>query len=687
MLAKTYLGLNKKRAVDYDSVLSIINSKQNQVLRGRVYKNSLCLLKNDEKLLPFKDIQRAKFLIINLSSKKLPVLSKTLKNYSKQIIWKTSEKHVQSDFQTRTILLTDNTTKRQTLKKIQNQLKTTDVLINFGPASDIRYADSLKSIIQAFGASPSEQKYIAESLFGGIALNGKYRFPHSNFSGKKQLTTKKTRVAECLPEEVNIDGNKLAFIDSIAKSGISLRAYPGCQIVVLKNGYDIYNKSFGYQSYARRRKVSKSDVYDLASVTKVAATTTAMMKMYDKGKIRLDDKLGKFFRDTKIDYSNIKPDTLINIDTLIIAEIKDFNRLLQHQDTLHLNDSLLIAYDTIFITATPKNNIFKVKIQDLLLHKSGITPVLPILPYLMYKKFIYDSLEVIEKRYKAKNIPNSFNSDTSLSHSLPKFNIKDSIKNLYAEYYSPHFIKDTAECRIAENFYFKSNYFDTLWKNTKRLPVYSRKIYQYSDINMILLQQVIDSVNNRNMNDYLRQNIYLPMGLNSMGFKPYKSGNKNRIVPTENDKYWREQLLRGDVHDPSAAMLGGISGNAGLFSNAYDLALLGQMWLNKGTYGGKFYLSSSTIKLFTGPQKDSHRGLGFDKASLRGINAPEAPYSTFGHTGFTGTCIWVDPENEIVFVFLSNRVHPNQKNWRINRYDIRENIHSVIYQAMKAYKD
>ncbi len=403
------------------------------------------------------------------------------------------------------------------------------------------------------------------------------------------------------------------------------------------------------------------------------------MRMYDKGRLRLSDKLGKFFRNTKIDYSNIEADTIINIDTLMFAEIKDFKKLLKYQDTLHINDSMFIAYDSLIVTATPNNNIFKVRIKDILLHKSGITPTLPILPYLLYKKNYYDSLELIKQRFYEKLKTDTINYNPNI-----QYDVRGGLNELFNEYYTRHFIKDSAQTKIADNLYFQNRYFDTLWNDTKRLRVYSRKIYQYSDINMILLQMEIASINRRSLDKYLNYNIYRPMGLTTMCYKPVRYFSSSLITPTENDRYWREQILRGNVHDPSAAMLGGISGNAGLFSNAYDLAILGQMWLNKGTYGGVRYISASTINKFTGFQEDSHRGLGFDKPTKKSIIGDGAPSESYGHTGFTGTCIWVDPVNEIVFVFLSNRVYPNQKNWRINTYKIRQKIHTVVYDAMNA---
>jgi CubicO group peptidase (beta-lactamase class C family) len=164
---------------------------------------------------------------------------------------------------------------------------------------------------------------------------------------------------------------------------------------------------------------------------------------------------------------------------------------------------------------------------------------------------------------------------------------------------------------------------------------------------------------------------------------PLKYFTTANIAPTEEDKFWRAQVLQGDVHDPSAAMLGGISGNAGLFSTAHDLGILGQMFLNGGTYGGEYFLKKSTIDLFSAFQEGTHRGLGFDKANPKSVTGKGVPVETYGHTGFTGTCMWIDPVNNIVYVFLSNRVYPNQKNWRINTYKIREKIQTEVYNSLE----
>ncbi len=687
LLAKTWTDFNNNKRILYPEVDSLFKNPFSIIAENSVFKNSIALLKNDKEEIPFKNLRNARFNLLVIGKNDLPKFKQTFNSYyyAKSLFANISDKNFRKKIQQfkkkNNLIIALNKTEIDSdlIAMIFEDNKKSVVLLNFGEPNNLNYVDSISSFIQIPGNSVAEQKYAAEALFGGTGVNGKFPCTYEKYTLPDTfLTSKKIRVSECLPEEVGLNSKILSKIDSIAKDGIRRGAFPGCQVVVLKNGCNVYEKSFGFHTYSKTRRVKNTDLYDLASVTKIAATTTAAMKLYSQGRLRLNDKLGRFFRDTEIDYSNIKPDTIINIDTLKYKEVADFKKILRYQDTLRINDSMFIAYDSLIVTVSPKNNIFKVKIRDLLLHKSGITPTLPILPYVIFKKNFYDSLEINKQRFYE-----DLKNDTTIENKNIEFNPRREIQKIYDTYFTKHYIKDSAEIRIADGFYFKNNWFDTLWRDTKRLRVYSRKIYQYSDINMILLQSAIDTLNRRSMNSYMRNTFYLPMGLQTMCYKPYKYFSRRRIVPTENDKYWREQLLRGSVHDPSAAMLGGISGNAGLFSDAYDLAVLGQMWLNGGTYGGMRFISESVVKKFTGFQEDSHRGLGFDKPHKKAIIAKDAPPQSFGHTGFTGTCIWVDPVNDIVFVFLSNRVNPSAKNWRINTLKIRQKMHQVVYDAMK----
>jgi CubicO group peptidase (beta-lactamase class C family) len=192
------------------------------------------------------------------------------------------------------------------------------------------------------------------------------------------------------------------------------------------------------------------------------------------------------------------------------------------------------------------------------------------------------------------------------------------------------------------------------------------------------------------LDQYVRKNFYSKLGLETTGFKPRDRFAVNRIIPTEEEKYFRKQLLWGDVHDEGASMFGGVAGHAGLFSDAYDLAMLYQMLLNGGELNGERIFNEETIKLFTAyHSKDSRRAYGFDKPEKDNVTRKE-PYpsllaspQTFGHTGFTGTCVWVDPKYDLVYIFLSNRVNPSRNNPAFAQLSVRGKIQDTIIEAIK----
>jgi len=214
--------------------------------------------------------------------------------------------------------------------------------------------------------------------------------------------------------------------------------------------------------------------------------------------------------------------------------------------------------------------------------------------------------------------------------------------------------------------------------------------YVYSDNDFILLGKIVEQISGMTLDQYVQKTFYNPLGMATTGFKPWQRFGMERVVPTEEEKHFRRQLLRGYVHDEGAAMFGGVSGHAGLFSNAYDLSMLYQMLLNGGELNGQRFLKKETIDLFTKYGSDiSRRGLGFDKPEKDNATRKE-PYpsklaspATYGHTGFTGTCVWVDPEADLVYVFLSNRVYNTRNNNLLGQMGIRGKIQDAIYNALK----
>ncbi|MBD8487911.1 serine hydrolase [Echinicola sp. CAU 1574] len=243
--------------------------------------------------------------------------------------------------------------------------------------------------------------------------------------------------------------------------------------------------------------------------------------------------------------------------------------------------------------------------------------------------------------------------------------------------------------KVADSVYIHRNYADKIYKEIMKSPVSDEKKYVYSDLSFILAPKVVEAITGQDFVSYLKENIYDHLGASTLTFNPYKYYPEERIVPTEYDSLFRKQMLAGTVHDEGAAMLGGVSGHAGLFGDTNDLAKLMQLYLNAGTYAGETLIKGNTVSDFGECQfcPDNYRALGFDRPSKpgnpNGNSAASAPASSFGHTGFTGTYAWIDPENQLVYIFLSNRVHPTRENTKLYKLNTRTNVMEVVYQAMK----
>ncbi len=394
------------------------------------------------------------------------------------------------------------------------------------------------------------------------------------------------------PVRVGLDNDKLNAIDSIATNAIRKGATPGCVVLVAKDGKIAYYKAFGYVNYDSTERVTIETVYDMASVTKICATTLAIMKLFEQGKIDLDKKLGDYVT---------------------------------------------------FVKGSDKENLL---IKDILLHQAGLSPFIP------------------------------FYKETIDSTGIPKAKIYAAVKN------------DSFPIRVAENLFLRNDWNDTMYHRILQSPLTAAGKYVYSDNDFIFLGRIVEALSGMGLDKFVRKEFYQPLVLSSAGFKPREYMAVNKIAPTEQEPLFRRQLLRGHVHDPGAAMFGGVAGHAGLFSNAYDLAVIMQLLMNGGLFNGKRYLEKETIDIFTAYQSNiSRRGLGFDKPEKDNATRRE-PYpcfsaspATFGHTGFTGTCVWADPKYQLIYIFLSNRITPNGENTKLSTMNVRPSIHEAIYKA------
>lgn len=468
------------------------------------------------------------------------------------------------------------------------------VLVNFRRIENLALLDSSLAVVHSFEAGESLQEAAAQLLWGGIPASGRLPFTVNRFFVKGQgMELPRLRLRYGLPQQADIAPERLVGIDAIVGTAIDEGAFPGCQVVVVKNGTVVYDKAFGYHTYGREQPVRREDLYDVASITKVAATTMVAMKLYEEDLISLNGKLRSQM-------------------------------------------------------SMPRNSLLRnLTVRKLMAHQSGLQPHMPVVPYLLYR-----DMENTDCR----------------------------------RYFCDH-PSDTFAIQVAENFYFDKRYYNKIFKDVHRLRPRNR--YRYSDVNFILLQKLMEEKTGLPLDSLAYNNFYSPMGLQRTGFRPLLHRDSSQVVPTQLDRRWRHQLIHGYVHDETAALLGGVAGNAGLFSNAEGLAVLFQMLLNGGAYGGERYFQPETVEYFTSARHGNHRGLGFDKPTKEKIKEGFFPeqisMEAFGHTGFTGGSAWADPEAGLAFIFLSNRIFPDANNRRIFQKRVRERIYQVIYDALDTY--
>lgn len=481
----------------------------------------------------------------------------------------------------------------------------------------VRHAST---VILAHADEDYVQRHVADLFLGNAYADGRLSIPLAGlFKAGDGLTVDPDTPRRYDPEDVGMNASILANIDSIAEEGIRLGAYPGCHVMILREGLPVYNKCFGNYTYEGGMPVKENSLYDLASLTKVTATLLAVMKLYDEGKFGLTDRVS---------------------DYLPILKKTDKSRL---------------------------------TIQDLLFHESGLPAYLPFYEEAIDMKSCNGAL---------------FRKKPDKTHTLKL------AENMYAcpdFRYNPQWVSNTPSAdyplQVSDSLFLNKEFCREVVKQIVETPLKGRS-YRYSCLNFMLLKEMVEKITGTSMDVYLDSVFYAPMGLRHTAFLPLRKFKKEQIVPSVKDDLLRGGPLQGFVQDEAAAFMGGVSGNAGLFSTAHDVARIAQMWLDKGICGDRRYLSRATCELFTTlKSRNSRRGLGFDKPDVENPEnspcTPEAPASVFGHTGYTGTCVWVDPDNELVFVFLSNRTYPSALGTNnLVKYNIRTRMQQTMYQSI-----
>ncbi|MFS2187661.1 serine hydrolase domain-containing protein [Mucilaginibacter sp. Mucisp84] len=567
------------------------------IAEERLVGNSTVLLNNASYLVPLQKLEDLKIASVHFNNQYAAVFDSLLNKYNQVQLFDGAAywgnktlANLTSDLKFyNTIIVQVNDADLSNPDVIDfistNQKNKNIIVAAFGSGSLLGKLDVITApVIWTERVSEVSAMYSAEAIFGGVSISQKLAKSYSAvYKTGMGFATEKTRLQYTVPEEAGINAANLQGIDKIAQEAIREHATPGCVVLVAKDGKVIFNKAYGYHTYDNVIPDKLTDIFDLASMTKVSATTMETMQLTDQGKLSLEKTLGDY------------------------------------------------------IPLARKSNKNDIRIREVLLHQAGLIPDI-------------QSFEKVK--------PTDHSTDSSAAYPT----------------------------KVSDHYYLRKDYYkDVMLPDMLNSPLKTRGQYVYSDVSMLFMQEVVENITAVPLNVYVQQHFYAPLGMQTAGFLPLYRFTPDRIIPTENDKEYRMSLLDGYVHDPTAALLGGVAGHAGLFGSANDVAILYQMVLNKGSYGGAQYFKPEVVDLFTSKQSPvSRRGLGFDRwdpIAERHYPSKLASDQAFGHTGFTGTCIWVDPKYNLVYVFLSNRVNPSVSS-KLGSLNIRPRIQDVVYEAI-----
>ncbi len=624
LAAKYWAGLNHWHPMDTNNLIHDLNLPLANVLNRKLIKASLTVLRDSNEIIPIKNLGQQHIATLAIGSVSQTSFQKRLGDYTRttDFYWTQNGKVPDSVLLERmkayNLVIVGLTHLSQHpgknfgitpemldfLHKVMASHKT--IVTIFGNPFSLNRMPGIEKadgLVLTYEDSPLFQDLAAQLIFGAIGSHGTLPVRLDHFPIHYSIFTPSAyRLAYTIPEEEGMNSDYLKKkIDSIVQAGLDAKAYPGCEVLVARNGAVIFHKTYGYHTYYDRVKVSNKDLYDFASVTKVIASTTAIMKLYDQGLLKLDVPFYTYWPAFK--HSNKKEMTL----------------------------------------------------REVLAHQAGLQAWIP-----YWKKTVKTN-----GKYKRR----IFRRDSSSRFDVP----------------------------VIEDLFMNKNYRKTMYREIKKSPVSAKKKYLYSGLSFYLYPQIVKNLSGEDFETFLKKNFYQPLGAYTLTFDPYQFFPLQDIAPTEIDTFFRKKAIHGYVHDEGAAMMGGISGNAGLFGTANDLAKMAQMYLQMGYYGGKRYISDTTMKEFTRyqyPDNGNRRGLGFDKPGIGNDTLPEnVSYPTrgasplsFGHSGYTGTFFWDDPKENLMYVFLSNRVYPTRYNTKLYDMNIRTNILQVLYDSMKKDK-
>ena len=639
---KYALDLTSRQHVNTSHLADDVNSQWSGVLRRQLIAGSITVIKNNDNILPIHNLQSRHIAVATIGNENgtASKFTRRCADYAQVKRFdldksgtaaRLAEELHEGHFNTIIVEVAgDSEDNRAALNAIVKKCKNVVVVLTCKPYEIQNYGTAIthkhvKAVVLTYENSTLTEDYAAQTIFGGNAASG--NLPISlTFKGKKTrydaghgIHYAANRLGYSIPAEVGLDNRLTAQIDSVCRLGVQQHAFPGCQVIVARHGKVIYKNSFGAIDYNNPNKVDDNTLFGLASVSKATGTISGVMKAFDDGKFRLDDKASQY-----------------------IPGLRDGDK----QD---------------------------ITFRDLLYHETGMPASLNMWNMMMDPNTFNGTL--ITGAEDATHNIKIMNGSWGHKDAKLRTDILSRVKT------------DKFNIAIADGLWGGRVTYDSIMNRIYHAKL-GKKRYLYSCCNFCLLADAVQRMTHSPLNYYVNNYIFAPLGAYHTMYRPLSKYSRDEIAYTEKDTYLRRQHIHGYVHDELAAFSGGVQGNAGLFSNANDLAKLLQMWLNGGTYGGVRLLKASTVETFTTQKSpNSHRGLGFDKPVVGNPSASstcaEATPETYGHTGFTGTCFWVDPKNDMFYIFLSNRVSPTRNNPNFGRISARSHIQSLIYRAIR----
>ena len=644
--AKYWFGLDRTKRVDISNLYNDLNQPASELAGRKITRASLTLLENRNNLLPLEKPDTFTIATVSVGEGQKSIFQETLEYYAPMKHFTISKystleqfNQVMRELDKFNLVIVgihspDSRRSRQYgispqtsyfIRRLSARHSNV-VLTLFTSPYGLAFFDDLSnvnSIMVAFEDNRAAQEYSAQLIFGGIPATG--RLPVNAVNrfgpGAGHDTEAIGRLSYSIPEKAGMNSGKLKEIDDLIKKAIEEKATPGAQVLVARRGVVVYHKTFGHHTYRQTNPVRKTDLYDLASITKIAASVPALMRLIDEEKLDIERTLGYYLPE---------------------------------------------------LEGTNKNDLV---IKDVLTHQAGLQPWIP---------FYYDTFESL--------VPDQELFSRRVSAHYPYMLAGNMFMNRHYRFVDSLFSDQAGgefTIRVANRMFMNRAYRDSIYRRIDGSALRRGNQYLYSDLGYYYLKSIIERISSEPLELYIEKNFFKPLGASRITYLPLEKYPESEIVPTENDVIFRRQLVHGHVHDPGTAMIGGVGGHAGLFSNANDLAKLMQLFLQNGEYGGVRYFSPETVSRFTSAPNSNNgnrRGIGFDKPernpSRNGPTALSASPESYGHSGFTGTIAWVDPRDELVYIFLSNRVHPDQFHNKLMQMNLRTKIQQIIYDSI-----